>query len=360
MKRTLALLLTIALLLTLSACGGSKGTTPTGESDGTTVNTNEPTDGTQSTTEGITGGESTETTEPPATTTPTESTPNTTTTPTEGNTPTTPPTTEPKPTNPKPTEPTPTQPTPTEPTPTQPKPTEPKPTEPTPTQPKPTEPTPTEPAKEGKYVGYEIVSVTIPNKYTCSNGQDLLSRMYGKNKAFQIGDSIVIRIKMSEGTAQKVEVTRAYSCSYTINGDCITVTCNSANAGGGIDIRVTNADGTTSVDGVYFTIVDSENLAADYSELKQQFRKYGTRKGLTYIVNGTDFVEKYNGGYTKDDESKSITGLNRKGTDDYIPIPGNSDWIEEVLWLVDQYASMGFVRWTFDIVMADGFDTLAE
>ena len=82
--RVLSLVLAMAMLLSLSACGGNTGTT--------------------------------------------------------GPQPTEPQSTEPQPTEPKPTEPTPTEPTPTEPKPTEPKPTEPQQTEPEPTEPEPSEP----------------------------------------------------------------------------------------------------------------------------------------------------------------------------------------------------------------------------
>ena len=63
MKRILALLLALVMLLALTACGKDTESTPTGESTGatTTESTNDPTDGTQdstqSTTESTTGGD---------------------------------------------------------------------------------------------------------------------------------------------------------------------------------------------------------------------------------------------------------------------------------------------------------------
>ena len=102
MKRILALLLVLVMLLTLTACGKDKESTPTGESTGATTNTTESTndttdgtqDSTQGTTESTTGGDTTETTEPP-TTTPPATTPPTTTPPTTTPPTTTPPTTTP-------------------------------------------------------------------------------------------------------------------------------------------------------------------------------------------------------------------------------------------------------------------------
>ena len=112
MKRTLRLLLTMVLLLSMSACSGSENGAPTDKSVRVTMSTSEPSDDTQGTTEGAVSGDTT--------ITHTEPVPNTTTPSTEGNTLTTPPTTEPKPANPKPTEPTPTEPAPTQPKPTEP------------------------------------------------------------------------------------------------------------------------------------------------------------------------------------------------------------------------------------------------
>ena len=86
MKRILAILLALVMLLSLTACGKDEESTPTGESTGVTTSatesTNDATDGTedstQGTTESTTGGDVTEATEPPATTVPTTIPANTT------------------------------------------------------------------------------------------------------------------------------------------------------------------------------------------------------------------------------------------------------------------------------------------
>ena len=79
---------------------------------------------------------------------------------------------------------------------------------------------------------------------------------------------------------------------------------------------------------------------------------------MQWVNNGTDFVEKYNGGYTWNDESLSLTGCTINGTDDLIPIQGNPDWVEEAIELLDAYAKMGFTRFHFSTHYS--FTTLAE
>ena len=107
MKKILALLLALIMLLAMTACGKNEEGTPTDESTGATTNTtestNDTTDDTQNGTQGTTGGDTTETTAPPTTTPPTTTPPTTIS-------PTTPPATTPSTT-------TPTQPTVTEPSP---------------------------------------------------------------------------------------------------------------------------------------------------------------------------------------------------------------------------------------------------
>lgn len=419
----LLLALVMLLTLTACGSGEEGATTgeSTGTTVNTTENTNDPTNGTQSTTESTTDGDAVGATEPPATTTPTtESTPDTTTPiPTEPK-PTESPTTEPLVTEPPVTEPSEPEPIKTTSvalsvssvklfvgekatvTATV------KPNNATDKtikwtssntaiatvangivtahkvgtatitatasggqtatckvtveqkeEPKPTEPPATEPAvptvQEKKYTGYEIVSVYSPE-------QALLTRFYGgANKAFCKNDSMTIQINMSNGkaTEEDLSVELPYGCSYSISGNRITFVFDGSRSWGGGKIVVKNSDGTKNEIPIDVTVVRVTSLSSNTAELKDQFVTYGKKRGLTFIPNGTDFVLKYNGGYTKDDKTKSITGCTIVGTDDYISMSDNSNWIYDALDLVDEYNRRGFDKWTFRI-NAYSFTTLAE
>ncbi|MEG1999784.1 MAG: hypothetical protein RR053_00120 [Evtepia sp.] len=161
MKRFLTLAISLALILTLAACGGDKtppddttssGVTDTMKPEVPDDTTEDPTTDTDPSTDPTTDGSTTPITPPVSGTTTT--TPN-------------------QPTS-QPTNPNPTNPNPTNPKPTNPKPTNPKPTNPKPTDPKPTTPTPTPPTKPdllslmnsllvGTTDEIRVVTETIPN-----------------------------------------------------------------------------------------------------------------------------------------------------------------------------------------------------
>ena len=372
MKRNIALLLATILLLSMVGCGGNNtettGDTMQATQQFDTMQITEPANGSATgdtepeptTVEDTTPDPTTEPnsvegnpTEPNSTESPTEPKPTTPTTPVV------PTPTEPKPTvptEPKPTEPKPTEPTPTIPAPTEPKPTAPAPTEPAPTVPTPTEPKPTEPVAKPYIIGLEVVSSNMPNAYYCSNGQDLLSRMYGgKNKAFQTGDSVTIRVNMSDGGSD-FKISSYKGCTITQNGNLVTLNIDGSNQRANVSIEAYNESGRKVSKTIGFAVVRCkgsilENWSCIYVELKN----YAVRIGLTWVNNGSDMT-----GYTHDDESKSITGYTVKGADDFVSIPGNSRWIEKALWVLDTYKSMGLTRVKFSVVLANGFQSIAE
>ncbi len=422
MKKLIAALLALTLLLSLSACGNNENQSmeaPITETTAPVVDqtTGDSTDSTESIPNVTVSEETQPATKPEATqpteTTPTESTPAETKPDTQPTTPSTP----------------------SGMTPTEPKPTEPKPTEPKPTEPKPTDGNHehdygyrkektytycTESGYEylycscGKYlmgkhnpqnhsysrkvisqathdkegqaelsclwcpytttevipkvnvpyfVGFEIVSVERPNAYYLSNGQDLLTRLYGKNQAFQKGDSLVLKVVMSDGGNDFELKNYIPRCTCTKDGNLIYVAFDadypSVMSEASVTIEVSNKDGEKKYQGLIFHIWGEEQSLGISSNCTTELRVYAKRLGMQWVSNGTDFVEKYNGGYTWKDESLSVTGCTIKGTDDLIPVTGNPDWIEEAIHLLDTYASMGFTKINFS-VYGGAFTTLAE
>ena len=211
------------------------------------------------------------------------------------------------------------------------------------------------------FVGFEVVSVERPNAYYLSNGQDFLSRLYGKNKAFQKGDSLVLKVIMSDGGSDFELDNYIPRCTCTKEGNLIYVSFDadypSIMSEASVAIEAKNKDGEIERYSLIYHIFGSEDYLGG-TVCGPELKAYGKRLGMQWVNNGTDFVEKYNGGYTWNDESLSLTGCTINGTDDLIPIQGNPDWVEEAIELLDAYAKMGFTRFSFSIYYS--FTTLAE
>ena len=163
MKRAVAWLLLVALLVSMAACGSAQG----------------PTDPTAGSSESV-----------PADTEPSVTDPSVTDPSVTEPLPTTPAPTDPTTTIPGPTKPGPTQTVPTEPVVTQPKPTDPKPTDPVVTQPKPTDPAPTDP-NAGLI---DIDSDPLP----CSK-RALYDQLFDPDR------KVLVDIQISDGELQKMQ-----------------------------------------------------------------------------------------------------------------------------------------------------------
>lgn len=276
-----------------------------------------------------------------------------------------------KPTNPtKPSEPKPTVPTEPKPiTPTVPttptKPSEPsEPTVPsTPTEPTPTVPTPPdeedEPVVEEPYfVKMELVSVERPNAHYI-DGVDMLTYMFGKNKALQKGDSVTYRIVMSDGGNEGFTIGKTYGFSATLDGNLLTITATgTAQSGAWVSIRSVNESGepiSKSVEWDY-VIKDDGNLFENDGKMAHLLKRYAKFLGFT-VKNGAQMT-----GYTTNTGGtmESLTGCTIRGNDDRIAIPGNEDWIEEVIWLFKEYKKLGFQNISFTLLYANSYHGCAD
>lgn len=392
MKRYLAYLLVAVMVLSLCACGADNQ-----PADQTTVPSafgSEPTNGTS--------GPETPTDTPTVPTLPSDPVPDATVPsedntadssdptvpsepsevvkPTEPSEPVTKPTTPTNPTKPsettKPTNPTkPSEPKPT--VPTEPKPITPtvpttptKPSEPSePTVPsKPTEPTPTVPTppdeedepvvEEPYFVKMELVSVERPNAHYI-DGVDMLTYMFGKNKALQKGDSVTYRIVMSDGGTSGFGDFDAYGFDYSVKGNLLTITADgTAQNNAWVTFVTTDKNGNTVYEGPEWRyIIDEDGDISDgQGKMAHLLKRYAKFLGFT-VKDGAQMT-----GYTTNTGGtmESLTGCTIKDNDDQIDIPGNSNWIKEVVWLFGEYKKLGFSNVAFYVIYADSFASVAD
>ena len=220
------------------------------------------------------------------------------------------------------------------------------------------------------HVGWEIVETNIINPYICRNGQELLTRMFGENQAFKPGDSITIRVKMSDGSyATESDFKDHYKdskfdlvgCTYSMSGDRIRITFNNdfTNGEGVFGYTVKNSDGTLTSKAIVVHLTQTSDLTDGTVYINYEFIEYAKLQGLTHITGGLTFSQEYSKGYTWGNEALSITGCTINGTDDEILYEGNPDWIDDMIDLIDTYRSMGFNVWSLERYYT-GLATLAD
>ena len=220
------------------------------------------------------------------------------------------------------------------------------------------------------HVGWEIVETNIINPYICRNGQELLTRMFGENQAFKPGDSITIRVKMSDGSYATESDFKDYykdskfdlvGCTYSMSGDRIRITFNNdfTNGEGVFGYTVKNSDGTLTSKAIVVHLTQTSDLTDGTVYINYEFIEYAKLQGLTHITGGLTFSQEYSKGYTWGNEALSITGCTINGTDDEILYEGNPDWIDDMIDLIDTYRSMGFNVWSLERYYT-GLATLAD
>lgn len=326
MKKALIFLIISALALSFTACG--KTAEPT---DGSAVTITD--ESTNSTTEETTGEETTSSEE----TTGTETTATEATTP-EGTT--APETTKPKETTPSKSN-----------TDSGKKPAETKPQETTKapeTKAPETKAPETKPAKDSHFVRVEFVEKKYYSTTTMVDGMNLIDRLYGKDKAMQVGDYYKCRIVMSDGSVPNVKINDC-SPGVSINGNIVTVKAELGIASPYFDGTVTNSDGSKSSVFIQrmFVVNCNDNSHKDLSgNLNSLFRDYCEKKGMTYHYSGSDFQ-----GY---DFERGLVDI-KKGSPNY-----NPNWIKECFDMIDKFAAKGYNRCSLVVIMEDGFSIIAD
>ena len=207
------------------------------------------------------------------------------------------------------------------------------------------------------FVKMELVSVERPNAHYV-DGVDMLTYMFGKNKALQKGDSVTYRVVMSDGGSEGFRIIRAAGCSYVTNGNLITMTANGDRNSAILNVVVDCEDGseTTEVLKWEYVINETGNIAEGEGKMERLLKRYAKFLGFT-VKNGAQMT-----GYTTNTGGtmESLTGCTIIDNDDRIVIPGNDDWIKEVVWLFKEYKKLGFTNVAFQVLYAASFISCAD
>ncbi len=208
------------------------------------------------------------------------------------------------------------------------------------------------------YVSHEIVSKTLPNAHYIG-GVDLLSKLFGENNAFQTGDTIVYKINMSDGSANGFELLDTSGCTVTINGNMATVKITGDFSRAEWALKTTDKNGaekTVLVSYDYIlrfagNIVDAHQVADDVF-IDYARAKYGITRD-----QGITPEEGYTSSRTSSANDPSITGEHGNGyygtLDDCIFKDKDKKWVETVLWLIDEYNKIGIKAW--ELSSSNGF-----
>ena len=208
------------------------------------------------------------------------------------------------------------------------------------------------------FVKMELVSVERPNAHYI-DGVDMLTYMFGENKALQKGDSVTYRIVMSDGGNEGFTIGKTYGFSATLDGNLLTITATgAAQSGAWVSIRSVNESGESISKSVKWDyIIDEDGDISDgQGKMARLLKRYAKFLGFT-VKDGAQMT-----GYTINTGGtmESLTGCTIKDNDDQIDIPGNSNWIKEVVWLFGEYKKLGFSNVAFYVIYADSFASVAD
>jgi len=194
------------------------------------------------------------------------------------------------------------------------------------------------------YLGYEIVSVSRPN--TCYiDGVDILSKIYGTNKAFQSGDTITYQINMSDGSSKGIEVVGAAGgCTYTVNGNRITIKFTSDEGYAEWCFGVVNKNGGKDYIKICYDVLQyNGKLETSNEQMGRLIELYARVKYGMGNASGLPFAEMYT---VINGPEASVTGnFGPEGTaDDYFYKNTQSNWIKYAFYIIDQYNVKGLKK----------------
>ena len=198
------------------------------------------------------------------------------------------------------------------------------------------------------YVNYQVVSKTLPNAYYI-DGVDMLTKMFGENKAFQTGDTIVYQINMSNNGNNGFEVIGASGCTASKNGNKVTVHITGEYSSAEWAFKTVNKDGSNKTVKIVYDVVQySGNITNSNGCIEDIFKKYALEK---YGIETNPNLSGENG-YTAnrtEGNDPSITGNHGEGfygtADDFFWKADKSNWVKYVLDIISEYNRIGIKEW---------------
>jgi hypothetical protein len=183
----------------------------------------------------------------------------------------------------------------------------------------------------------------------------MLTAMFGENKAFQTGDSIVYKINLSDGGSNGFEIIGTSGCTATVSGNKVTVT---------ITGEYPSAEWTFTV---YDKNGNKQTMTERYKRVVQHSGKLETINGIMVDLLVAYANEKYGiegnqglrpeDGYSSNrtpDNDPSITGEHGSGyygtLDDFFWKADKTNWVKSVLELIGEYKKIGITEVDFTIM----------
>jgi predicted small lipoprotein YifL len=186
-------------------------------------------------------------------------------------------------------------------------------------------------ASKPYFVSLEIVSIKrVQNFYV--DGMHVLDRIYGKNKCLQYGDTLELRVNMSDGGSSGFKVVQVSAGTYTVKGNIISITINQRDPAVMIDVLTVDKNGEQIYGTKEIKIHHSSNISDD-----EAIRSYAEARGLQ-LLNGTN--EEHFVHYK-------------------VKIPGNSNWHSQAFAAIDKCVNAGCTRYCYQVVPQDAFEIQA-
>lgn len=203
------------------------------------------------------------------------------------------------------------------------------------------------------YISHEVVSTSRPKAFYI-DGVDMLTAMFGENKAFQTGDSIIYKINLSDGGSNGFEIIGTSGCTATVSGNKVTVkiTGEYPSAEWTFTVYDKNGNKQTMTERYKRVVQHSGNLETINGIMVDLLVAYAHEK---YGIEGNQGLRPEDG-YTSnrtEGNDPSITGEHGSGyygtLDDFFWKADHSNWVKYAMQLIAEYKKIGIKEVDFTI-----------